>query len=411
MTEINEELASAFDPITPEFTADQHKALRELREKCPVAHSSQFGGFWALTRRADVIEAASNHKQLINSVMHVVPGGLAGNSRPLLHSDQPEHTLYKNTIQTVLLSSRLKADVVESVRAEARKIIASILEKGEGDLVLDYGGPLMAHTIISIFGIEGVDPHELDQIIHSYVVAGRVRNEADMKAANEKLENIAKALIADRTEHPRNPDDDLTTAILRDHVAGKLTDPAKVMGAVRQPFAIVWIATSHSLSNMFRRLLIDRGLQDTLRGESSLIADSVDEFLRMDQPQLGFARTANSDLEIGGQRIREGDPVALVFPVANRDPEVFEDPETFKIGRYPNPHLAFGAGIHSCPGKNIAREVVQVALEELITGTGDFTLTIPVEDIPNEYWPFRASLSLPVRVAPPASACRPAGAA
>ncbi|MBO0847770.1 MAG: cytochrome P450, partial [Nocardioides sp.] len=70
--------------------------------------------------------------------------------------------------------------------------------------------------------------------------------------------------------------------------------------------------------------------------------------------------------------------------------------------RYPNPHLAFGAGIHSCPGKNIAKSIVEVALHELITGTGDLELTIPEDEIPLEHWPFQAALSLPARITPPA---------
>jgi len=401
--ELEEELTSDFDPMTPEFTADQIGALEEVRDRCPVAHSSQFGGFWALLKRAHVVAAAADHKHLVNSVMHIVPAGLAGNSRPLMHADQPEHTAFRDPIQQVLLSANLKERVVESVRRRAREIIGSMVARGKGDLTTDYSGPLMGHTITSIFGIDEVTGSEFDHIVHSYVVAGQVRDAAAMQAANARMEAIAQNLLADRKVNPRDPRSDLATALVQAQQAGKLTDENKIIGAMRQPFVVVWLATSHSLSNMFRRLVTDLALQRTLRENREFIADSVDEFLRMDQPQLGFARTANADIEIGGRQIRNGDPVALVFPVANRDPEVFEEPDVFKIGRYPNPHLAFGAGIHSCPGKNIAREIVEVALTEAIVGTGGFKLAVPESEIPNEHWPFRASLSLPVHVTAPPS--------
>ena len=394
-------LESEFDPMTPEFTADQHKALKELRENHPVAYSSQFGGFWALFRRADVVEAARNHDELVNSVLHVIPGGLAGNTRPLMHSDQPEHTLYKDVIQRVLGNDELRARVVDEVREHAKLLVSRLVERGEGDLVTEYADPLMGFAITSIFNIDEVDGDEMDQTIRAYVVGGQVREAEKMQAASAKLVAIAENLLADRRENPRDPATDLATALVQAQQEGILLEEEKVMGAQRQPLVVVWLATSHTLSNIFRRLVTDHGLHATLRADTSLIEKSVDEFLRMDQPQIGFARSTTVDLEFGGRTIPAETPVALVFPAANRDPEAFEDPETFKIGRSPNPHLAFGFGIHACPGKNIAKGMVAAAIEELITGTGGFELSIPVEDIPNEHWPFRASLSLPATLTAP----------
>lgn len=400
--ELSEELTSDFDPMTPEFTAHQIEALEEVRGRCPVAHSTNWGGFWALLDRDDIVAAAKDHKHLTNSPQHIVPSGLAGNSRPLMHADQPEHTVFRSPIQDVLNSGELLEEVVVSVRNRAKEMIAALAAKGDGDLVRQYSGPLMGHTITAVFHIDEVTGDEFDSFVHGYVLAGQVRDAEKMQYFNRCMEDVAWNLLADRRVDPRDPRNDLASALVQAQTEGRITDETKMMGAMRQPFVVVWLATEHTLANMFRRLVTDRALQQRLRSEPELIAASVDEFLRMDQPQLGFARTAQADVEFGGRMIRAGEPVALVFPVANRDPKYFEDPDTFKIGRYPNPHLAFGAGIHSCPGKNIAKAVVEVALHELITGTGDLTLTIPESEIPNEHWPFRASLSLPVRVAPPA---------
>jgi len=389
---------SDFDPMTDEFTADQHRGLKKLREQTPVAYSSQFGGFWALTRRADLVKAARNHEQLINSILHTVPHGLAGNTRPLMHSDQPEHTIYKDVIQRVLGSDELRDRVVREVRQRAKELIARIAEKGTGDLSIEFADPLMGFAITSIFNIDEVTGDEMDQTIRDYVVGGQVREAELAQNASATMFRITKNLLADRRENPRDPSSDLATALVQAHEAGILTDEEKVLGAQRQPLVIVWLATAHTLTNIFRRLLTDHELTAKLRNDPGLIAQSVDEFLRMDQPQIGFARSSTVDLEFGGRQIPAGSAIALVFPAGNRDPEVFEDPETFIIGRTPNPHLAFGHGIHSCPGKHIALGMVQAVIEELFAGTADFELSIPVEEIPNEHWPFRSSLSLPVTV-------------
>ncbi|MFF4835199.1 cytochrome P450 [Streptomyces sp. NPDC001315] len=393
---------SDFDPMDPEFTEDPHRFLHEMRSKCPVAHSSQWGGFWALTRRRDVVEAAKQNDLFVNSVLHIMTKPRAGapvHNRPLMHVDQPEHTWFRDAMAPVL-SGPVEAEIMLAVRAEAERLVAATVESDDVDLVRDYCGPLMAFTVTKVFAMDDVDPADLDRWCRMYVHGGQPghQNPAEVAEAHENLQRVAAELIADRRANPRDPSRDLATALVQARRPdGQPLDPEKVVGAVRQPMLIVWLATSHSLGNMLQRLLLDQELQSTLRGNPALIAESVEEFLRLDMPQLGFARTAAKDLEFAGVRMKERDPVALVFPAANRDPEVFENPDEFRIGRSPNPHLTFGAGIHSCPGKNIARPVVLAALESVINGTGSLELTGTVE---KEHWPFRAPLTLPARVTP-----------
>ncbi|ASN53368.1 hypothetical protein CGQ25_15740 [Sinomonas sp. R1AF57] len=399
---------SDFDPMTPEFISRPVEALDDLRATRPVAHSTNWGGFWALLNRDDVVAAGRNHGQFRNFPRHVVPGNLTSNTRPLMHVDQPEHTVYRTPIQEVLNSEALRAEVVDVVRARARTLVAELVANGSGDLCRGYAQPLMGQAIVSVFHIEDVTGDEFDDVVHEYTtsgqsaaVVGRDEDRDKMFAYNRWMEDVAQRLLDDRRLAPRDPATDLATALVALEADGRAPDEAKLIGALRQPFVIVWLATSHALANMFLRLLTDRGLQRRLREEPDLIAASVDEFLRMDQPQLGFARTASEEIEIGGRTIEAGAPVALVFPAANRDPKYFDDPHTFRIGRSPNPHLAFGVGIHSCPGHKIAKAIVEVALTELITGTGDLDLSVDRADLPLEHWPFHAPLALPTGVGAP----------
>lgn len=388
---------SVFDPLDPDFIADPHRVLSDVRASCPVAHSDQFGGFWALTRRRDVVEAAKRHDVFINSVVHIVSGRRGGpaHTRPLMHSDQPEHTWFRAAMLPVL-SGPIGSEIEPDLRAEAKRLVAVIAGRAEVDLVRDFCGPLMAFAITKIFGMEDVDPAEFDRWNRQYVDGGQVDDREAVLEAHEHLVALAEALVEDRRAHPRDPSRDLATALIQARTPdGDPLDPQKIVGAVRQPFLIVWLATSHSLGNMLQRLLVDRDLQDTLREQPGLIDASVEEFLRLDMPQLGFGRTPAHDVDFAGVHMRANEPVALVFPAANRDPEVFEEPDEFRIGRSPNPHLTFGAGVHSCPGKGIGRNLILIALESIINGTADMDLC---GEIDQETWPFRAPRTLPARI-------------
>ena len=389
-----------FDPLAPEFIADPHAALHEMRERCPVAWSGRWGGFYALTRREDVVEVARRHKEFISSVLHIVPPGQAGNTRPLMHCDQPEHTSFRDAMLPVFGGPRGE-QIAPDVRAHAVRLVADLAARGSADLVRDYACPLMSYTLARFLGMDHPGaPEELNRWITQYVEAGQVRDSERVGEAHEALVRLASDLVADRRERPRDPESDLATALVQARRGGEPLDPDKIVGAIRQPFIIVWLATSHSVGNMLRRLAEDGALQETLRREPELIEQALEEFLRLDMPQIGFARSTVADVEIGGRLIPAESPVAMVFPAANRDPDVFENPDEFRIGRSPNPHLTFGAGIHSCPGKSIARATVLSALEAIITGTGD--LSVNGEVVP-EHWPFRAVRTLPVAIAPPAA--------
>lgn len=394
---------SAFDPLDPEFVEDPHRVLNEVRARCPIAHSDQFGGFWALTRRSDVVEAAKRSDDFVNSVLHIVSGRKhgAGHARPLMHCDQPEHTWFRSAMVPVL-GGPLPADIVPEMEAEAARLVSEVVAAGEADLVRSYAGPLMGYAITKIFAVDGVSAAEFDKYARQYVDGGQINDRAMVEEAHEALVSYATRLVEDRRKNPRDPKRDLATALVQATTpTGEPLDPEKVIGAIRQPFLIVWLATSHSLGNMIQRLLLDQDLQRTLRESPELIDASVDEFLRMDMPQLGFGRTTSRDLELNGVHMKAGDVVAFVFPSANRDPEVFENPEEFRIGRSPNPHLTFGAGIHSCPGKGMARDLIRIALTAIITGTGSLEQAGPIK---KECWPFRAPLSLPTRATAPVAA-------
>jgi cytochrome P450 len=132
------------------------------------------------------------------------------------------------------------------------------------------------------------------------------------------------------------------------------------------------VAPTALLASAVDHLARDPGLQERLRSDPALVPEALEELLRLYAPNQGFARTATRDLEVRGRAIHEGEMAALVLPSANRDPEVFAEPEEFRLGRSPNPHLAFGHGPHKCAGAAVARSELRIALEELLARTSSF---------------------------------------
>ena len=152
-------------------------------------------------------------------------------------------------------------------------------------------------------------------------------------------------------------------------IDGEPLEDEFVAGSLRQLLIAAHVAPTALLASAVDHLARDPALQEALRADPALIPAALEELLRLYAPNQGFARTATRDVEIRGRTIRAGEMAALVLPSANRDPEVFDDPEAFVLGRSPNPHLAFGHGPHKCAGVAAARAELRIALEELLART------------------------------------------
>jgi cytochrome P450 len=126
---------------------------------------------------------------------------------------------------------------------------------------------------------------------------------------------------------------------------------------------------------------------------------AVNEVVRFVSPVLNFSRTVTQDTEVGGQKIREGERVLMVYPAANRDPEVFAEPDRFDVGRDPNPHVGFGIGPHFCLGANLARMELTVVFEELLARYSRLEFVKDgVTIVPHDL--VRTHVDMPVRVTP-----------
>lgn len=383
-----------FDPLGPETFDSPHADYARLRAECPVAHSDAWGGFWALLKHADVVAAASDSDTFITSRQNVVPKVAFTGRRPPLHLDPPEHTPYRRALAP-LFSTRNVDRLAPAIRKICRDLLRDMVARGGGDICADFS----AHMPVAVFAHWMNLPAEaieaLTKVGRRYNIAVQSNDVEATKEASLQLYDMARGVVRDRRAAPLPVEEDAASALLAVRVNGEPLPEELIVGTIRQVLVVGLIAPAVTIGSIAVHLGRDRALQDRLRDEPALIPTAVDELLRLYTPYRGFARTARRDVTIRGRTIPAGEPIALVYASANRDAEVFEQPDCFRLDR-PNmkDSVAFGRGPHMCVGASLGRLELIVAVEELLAAAPGFALAgEPVQT----RFPEVGALSVPVR--------------
>ncbi|KQM27368.1 cytochrome [Sphingomonas sp. Leaf11] len=383
-----------FDPLAPETFDSPHEDYRRLRATCPVAHSDAWGGFWALMKHADVAAVAADWQTYLTSQQNVVPKVAFTGRRPPLHLDPPEHTPYRRALAP-LLSDRRVAALEPVMRRICRDLLTAMVARGGGDVCADFS----SHMPVAVFGhwmnLSELAVDQLAQVGQRYNIAVQSNDIEQTRIASAALYEVAQNVVAARRANPLAVETDATSALLAVRVDGAPLPDELIVGTIRQVLVVGLIAPSVVIGAMAVHLARDPALQTKLRNDRALLPAAVDEFLRLYTPYRGFARTAERDVCIRGRTIPAGEPIALVYASANRDEDVFEDPDSFRLDR-PNmsASLAFGRGPHMCVGAGLGRLELIVALDELLSAAPGFVLA--GEPMPTRF-PEIGALSAPIR--------------
>jgi len=384
-----------FDPLKSETFDSAHADYAQLRQRCPVAHTDAYGGFWALTRHDDVVRALQESDVFVTSVQNVVPRVAFTGRRPPPHLDPPEHTPYRAILNPLLTSERVALLEPEICRY-TREYLAAYLANGGGDLCEKFAGLLP----VRVFGHwMKLPPHleaQLGQAGPAFVRAVQSAEADAMKETSFALYDMARALIALRREQPLDPAEDPTSAMLVARIHGEPIPEEMVVGMVRQVLVVGIVAPMVMMGSIAVHLSRHRELQHDLRSSPEKIPAAIEEFLRLYTPYRGFARTALEPVVFRGEKIEPGEPIALLYASANRDEAVFKDSDQFILGRENiKDHLAFGRGAHYCAGAALARLELRVMLEELLAATLDFEVNGDVAMTPfPEIGPWRVPLKV-----------------
>jgi len=352
-----------------------HEMFALLRREAPVYHHPEPNGpgFWAVTKYAD-IKYVSRNPGLFSSERQ---GTLIMNPRPedlpyiqaiMLNMDPPKHRNYRALVSKVF-TPRMVENLHGRVRTMVDRIIDGVIERGECDFVEDVAALLPLQVICEMMGVPEEDRRRIYEIGNSMVGSddpelqadGKPREQQDAQAAFAEMFFYAGHLLERARNHPG---DDLATALVNAEIDGeRLTE-----SDFNFFFLLLLIAgneTTRTVTTNGMLALIENPAQmDDLRRNPHLVESAIEEILRYNPAVHYFRRTATTDTEIRGVKIRENDKLAMWYPSGNRDEEVFADPDRFDIRRGPNEHIAFGFGEHFCLGANLAR----LELNEIFRG-------------------------------------------
>ncbi|HUA02446.1 MAG TPA: cytochrome P450 [Solirubrobacteraceae bacterium] len=381
-----------FDPLDEGFTRNPHPVWADLRSRCPVARGARWD-FWALTKYQDV-KLASRRPELFTSSLGItVPRNPVSGRRAPLHFDPPEHPRYRRPLNAVLSKERV-ASLEPKMRETARELVSTMVVTGGGDAVRGLSSPLAGLIFGMFIGISPELARDLNAHSERFESAQFHQRPEIAEEENLYLYGVFRELVAERRANRMDPGEDVVSALLDVSVDGAPLDDEFIAGSIRQLLIAAHVAPSAAIASAVRHLAEDPVLQDELRQAPDQIPAACDELLRLYTPNQGFARTATRATRVRGQQIEAGEQVALVLTSANRDPDVFTDPDCFVLGRSPNPHIAFGWGSHKCAGKHVAETEIRLALQELLAATDHFVVA---GDVAPVYWPLYGPEVLPLR--------------
>ncbi|TQS42030.1 cytochrome P450 [Cryptosporangium phraense] len=367
---------TALDVHGAAFRDANYAIYDDLRARCPVAWSTENGGFWLLTDYDSVFEATRDDELFTSTPGTNIPYGAGDRDvglatvLPPIHTDPPLTGAMRAL--TVRLLSPARAEELEpEIRAIADELIDEFIADGHADLVTQLTTPLPARVILRLLGFVESDWPDWVLVIHTFIHG----NEYGM--TREQATDRVTTLIFDelsRREQYDAPPDDLVGSILNGTVDGRPLTIEEQFGYILLLLFGGMDTTSGLTGNSLLRMIEQPELRQQLIDRPELMRSATEEFLRHGTPTQGLARTVSRDTEWHGVRLAAGDKALLTWAAANRDPQAFECPAEIDLARAPNRHLAFGVGQHRCLGSNLARVMFRVMIEQILTRLPDFAL-------------------------------------
>jgi cytochrome P450 len=379
----------AYDPLSVSplafwaLTAEEReKTFKVLRDERPVSwHPPIEGalippendGVWVVTRHEHISEVSKTPEIYCSGQgfqFEEIPEDVNEAAGSFIGMDNPRHGQLRRIASSAFTPRRI-ATIHDQIRNQARIIVDDLLAAGEGDFVKLVSKRMPMWTIYEMLGLDRDRREEAASYGHGLVswadeevAAGREPGQV-MSDSLVGLLTIGFEFIEERRRHPKA---DLMTAIINAEVDGvRLTDDE-----IAAFFVLLAVAGNGTTGNTMT--LTTMALQNfpdqrelLLSDFDGLIGTATEEFVRFASPVISFRRTATQDTVLGGQEIREGEWVAMIYSSGNRDERVFADPHRLDITRNPNPHVGFGGrGPHFCLGNFVAKMQIREIFDQLL---------------------------------------------
>ena len=363
-----------YSPYAYQVHEDPYPIYAQLRAQAPLYRNDEIG-FWALSRHADVLAALRDTKHFSSAYGVSLDQGSREEATAVmsfLAMDPPLHTRMRGLVSRAF-TPRRAADLEPRIRELSTRWIDRFIERGRCEFIADFAGKLPMDVISEMLGVPESDRDTLrgwaDTVVHREDGMTDVPP-AGMEAAAQMLRYFAQ-MVPERRKHPGH---DLTSALFEAEIDGERLVDKDVIAFLFLMIVAGNETTTKLLANALYWLARNPAQREKLRGDPGLIPRWVEETLRYDNSTQALARTVTRDVELHGEKLREGDRLLLLIGSANRDERVFEDPDVFDVMRNTTAMLSFGNGTHFCLGASLARLEARVALEEIQSRLPDYEI-------------------------------------
>jgi cytochrome P450 len=396
------------DMFTPDVIADPYTYYGQLRDEAPVYWNEKYQ-LWVVTSYEHVVWLTRHHELFSSAVFKNDPRpaypdinesdlGLYEYVRQyqadqFIQHDRPEHLEMRKVVHGYFTPKSMEA-WRPFVQSAIKDLLDEAQERGRMDVMRDFATPLPVLVIAQMMGVPREDRAHVRHLAEKLLNIGR--GEPDrMRPLTEGMQGMIDYVSPLVDERIVNPGDDFISVLAQGEKAGVFTRHQVLVNT-----SLLLLAGHETTIN-----LLCNGTLAFLRHPEQwalLTQDpagrtvrATEECLRYDAPVKSIQRIASQDVDMHGQLLRKHDRLRWFISSANRDPKTFTDPDTFDISRHPNPHVAFGSGIHHCLGATLARLEGQEAFKAL----AERFPTLRLETDALEYQPsitFRSLKSLPV---------------
>ena len=392
------------DLVSPELYATRGYPYQDwatLRREAPVYWYDRPGvaPFWSITKYDDIQRISRDPETFISSerlVVRVAGSGDGSANDPeltvpnLINMDPPEHGKYRSATNRRfsprgmrLLEDRIDEIAEVVIDDAAAHLVNQLTDRREAEFVRDVAAKMPMAAICELLGVDRDSWEDIFRWTNEFIGAedpeyqqGRTRRET-WQDGMRGLMGYFSEQIARKRQHP---DQSVMTTLVQAEIDGKPMPDNEILS-----YAILLIlagneTTRNATSGGLQALIEHPDQFARLREEPELLDNAVEEMLRWTSPVVHFARTTTRDVEIRGVPIRAGETLAMWYPSANRDEDVFEQPDVFDVGRSPNDHLAFGGfGEHFCLGANLARLEMRSIYQHLMLRLDDIQFDGEIE--------------------------------
>jgi cytochrome P450 len=367
-----------FAPHDVAFVANPYPSYAELRGRGRI-HFNEGTNQWIVPHHSDV-HALLRDRRFGRTYLHLASHAEMGRPEDqpstgpfwklirdgILDMEPPDHTRVRRLVAKAF-TPRMVEQLRERVQAMTEALADRLADEGEADLIATVAEPLPVNVIAELLGIPEADRHHLRpwsaDICRMYELNPTEEDARVASRAAVEFSDYLRGLIRERRG---NPTPDLIGELVQVVDQGDRLTEDEMIGTCVLVLNAGHEATVNVTGNGWWALFRNPGELERLRRDPSLVRSAIEELMRFETPLQMFERWVMEDAEVCGVRVPKGQELALLFGSANRDPAAFDRPDDLDLGRNPNPHMSFGAGIHFCLGAPLARVELEASFATLL---------------------------------------------